>query len=77
MTRFRAHHLLAALPTVAMLGGLPFVNRVEPYVLGLPFLLFWIVACVVLTSVVMAVIRALDARADAAPPAAPRDGGKR
>jgi hypothetical protein len=29
-------------------------------VLGLPFILFWMVACVVLTSVVLAVIYKLD-----------------
>ena len=43
-----------------MLGGVPFANRVEPYVLGLPFLLFWIVLWVVMTSVVMGVVYALD-----------------
>jgi hypothetical protein len=43
-----------------MLGGVPFANRVEPYVLGLPFLLFWIVLWVVITSVVMGVVYAFD-----------------
>ena len=43
-----------------MLGGMPFANRVRPYVLGLPFLLFWITAWVVLTSVIMGTIYALD-----------------
>jgi uncharacterized protein DUF3311 len=33
-------------------------------VLGLPFLLFWILACVVLTSGVMALIFELDRRRD-------------
>jgi hypothetical protein len=43
-----------------MLGGVPFANRVEPYVFGLPFLLFWIVAWVLITSAVMGLIYALD-----------------
>jgi hypothetical protein len=33
---------------------------VEPRVLGMPFLLAWIVGCVLLTSVVMAVVGRLD-----------------
>ena len=49
-----------------MLGGLPLANRVEPYVLGLPFLLFWIVAWVLITSGVMGLIYALDRTATAA-----------
>jgi hypothetical protein len=60
----RPHRWLAALPAVLMLGGVPFANRVEPYVLGVPFLLAWIVGCVVLTSPVMALVHWLDGRAD-------------
>lgn len=59
---FRAYHLLAALPALCLLGGIPFANRVEPYVLGLPFLLFWIVAWVVATSAIMGLIWVLDRR---------------
>lgn len=51
---------LALLPAIGMLGGAPFANRVEPYVAGLPFLLFWILVWVLLTSVVMGLIYALD-----------------
>ena len=46
----------AAIPAIGMLAGIPFANRVEPYVLGLPFLLFWIVAWVVATSLIMGLI---------------------
>ena len=62
----RLHRALAALPAVAILVGVPIVNGVERYVLGLPFLLFWIVGCVLLTSLVMALVGALDRRADRA-----------
>ncbi len=72
--RMRAYHWLAALPAVCMLGGVPFVNRVQPYVLGLPFLLFWIVLWVVLTSGIMGVINALDAAAGAEAPGSGGDG---
>ena len=61
----RRHRWLAILPAVGILGGVPFANRVEPYVLGLPFLLFWIVAWVLLTSVIMGIILALDRRSGA------------
>ena len=68
---FRAHHALALLPTIGLLGGIPFANRVEPFVLGLPFFLFWIVAWVVATSAIMWIVWTLD-RSDPAM-AAPRD----
>jgi hypothetical protein len=51
---------LAALPFLGMLVGPFFLNRVEPYVLGLPFLLAWLVGCVVATSAIMALIYATD-----------------
>ncbi|HXF24295.1 MAG TPA: DUF3311 domain-containing protein [Gemmatimonadaceae bacterium] len=61
----RRYRWLAAIPTLGMLGGVPFANRVHPYVLGLPFLLAWIVVWVVITSLVMALIYLLDSRRDA------------
>jgi hypothetical protein len=52
--------LLAVLPFIGILVGTPFVNRVEPYVLGMPFILFWIAMWVVLSSIIMAIIYAAD-----------------
>jgi hypothetical protein len=75
MFRLRAHHLLAALPALAILVGVPYANGVRAYVLGLPFLLFWILACVIATSVVMAVIGALDRRDEGSAGAEPGSGG--
>jgi hypothetical protein len=43
-----------------MLGGIFFANGVHAYVLGLPFLLFWVVLWVVLTSVTITVVYVLD-----------------
>ena len=51
---------LALVPFIGMLGGPFFVNRVTPFVLGMPFLLAWIVLWVVLTSAIMALIYRLD-----------------
>ena len=60
MRRIPPYRWLAALPGILILVGVPFANRLHPTVLGLPFLLFWIVGCVVLTSLIMALIRWLD-----------------
>lgn len=40
-----------AVPVLALVGALPFVNRIHPVVFGLPFVLFWILAWVALTPV--------------------------
>jgi hypothetical protein len=57
---FRRHHLLGFLPTLGMMGGVVFANRVRPLVLGLPFLFFWIAAWVVATSLILWWILTLD-----------------
>ncbi len=51
---------LALLPFLGMLIGPFFLNRVEPFVLGMPLLLAWLVMWVLLTSVIMAAIYAFD-----------------
>ena len=52
--------ILAALPFIGILLGVPFVNRVEPLVLGMPFVLAWIVLWVILISIIMGIIYRLD-----------------
>jgi len=52
--------LLALLPFVAMLIGPFFLNRVEPTIFGMPFLLVWFVAWIVLSAAIMAVIYRFD-----------------
>ena len=39
-----------------------FANSVEPYVLGLPFAMFWVVLWVVLAAGLMTIVYRLDAR---------------
>jgi hypothetical protein len=58
--RSDAYPCAGALPFLGILGGIIFANRVEPFVLGLPFILFWAVTWVVLTSVIIAVVYVLD-----------------
>lgn len=53
-------HVLAALPFLGILVGVAFANRVEPFVLGMPFILFWIVMWVLLTSVIMGIVYRID-----------------
>ena len=47
---------LTAIPFIGLLIGVYFVNKVEPYVLGMPFLLFWCVLWVILTTVIMFIV---------------------
>ncbi|GBU15931.1 MULTISPECIES: DUF3311 domain-containing protein [Methylobacterium] len=56
------HHLrwLALLPFLGMLVGPFFLNRVTPFVLGMPLLMAWLVFCVLGTSAVMGVIYLTD-----------------
>jgi hypothetical protein len=56
----RVRILLGIAPFIATLIPLPWVNRVEPRVFGFPFLMFWLCACVVLTTACMALIYRLD-----------------
>jgi len=41
--------MFGAVPFLTLALALPVVNRLEPFVLGLPFVLFWIVLWVALT----------------------------
>jgi xanthosine utilization system XapX-like protein len=52
--------LLAALPVIGILVGVPFVNRAEPLVLGMPLVLAWIAFWVISSAVVMAIVYRLD-----------------
>jgi Protein of unknown function (DUF3311) len=54
--------LLAMIPFVGLCAAVPLVNRVTPYVLGLPFFVFWIALSSVLTSACMAGVYLLDPR---------------
>ncbi|MGW7264753.1 DUF3311 domain-containing protein [Streptomyces sp. NPDC054842] len=43
------HRLWLLTPFVLYLGALPLVNRVDPVILGLPFLVVWLLGATVLT----------------------------
>jgi len=52
--------LLAAAPIAALTVAVPFVNRVEPRILGAPFLLAWIVLWLLLAPAFVWAIGRLD-----------------
>ncbi|WP_260871781.1 DUF3311 domain-containing protein [Bacillus sp. X1(2014)] len=52
--------LLLIIPFIGMCVLLPLADRIEPYVLGVPFLLFWIVLWMILSSVVLLIVYKLD-----------------
>jgi hypothetical protein len=51
---------LAVLPFLGLLVGPVFLNRVTPFIFGLPLLLAWIVLWLVLTPLLMAIVYRLD-----------------
>ncbi len=51
---------LAVLPFIGILVGVPFFNRVEPIIFGMPLLLAWMVLWILLTAVILAIIYACD-----------------
>nr|WP_076345402.1 MULTISPECIES: DUF3311 domain-containing protein [Alicyclobacillus] len=51
---------LALLPLLFIFVGVAFANRTYPIVLGMPFLFFYMVMCILVTSAVMAIVYALD-----------------
>ncbi|MCY9197518.1 DUF3311 domain-containing protein [Bacillus atrophaeus] len=55
-------YLLSILPFIGMLCLLPFVNRVEPFVFSMPFIMFWVAIWTVLTSVILGIMYKLDPR---------------
>jgi hypothetical protein len=52
---------MAFIPALALVAGLPFVNRLDPVVLGLPFLLAWILGWVLATPIFLAAAYVLAA----------------
>ncbi|MBN6886708.1 uncharacterized protein DUF3311 [Cytobacillus horneckiae] len=51
---------LLVIPFIGMAFCLPWVNRIEPYVLGLPFILFWIVLWMVLSSAILYIVYRIE-----------------
>jgi hypothetical protein len=56
----RSARWLVALPFLGILVGTAFANQVEPLVLGMPFVLAWIVGWVVVGAAAMAFVYTTD-----------------
>lgn len=52
--------ILGAVPFITLVFALPLVNRIEPIILGLPFLLFWILSWVILTPFILFIAYLLE-----------------
>ncbi|WP_405780494.1 DUF3311 domain-containing protein [Streptomyces sp. NBC_00859] len=64
MLRRRPQLLWLLVPFVLFLGAVPFVNRVRPVLLGLPFLFLWMIAATLLTPLAVWLTHRGDRRAD-------------
>jgi hypothetical protein len=53
---------LVLVPILALTIAVPFVNRLEPTVFGLPFVLFWVVAWVFATPVCLWLVGRIEGR---------------
>ncbi|TCP30850.1 uncharacterized protein DUF3311 [Scopulibacillus darangshiensis] len=60
MTSKVAIYILGIIPFIGGLGFLPAVNKVTPYVLGMPFLFFWMVLWTVLITCILGIIYKID-----------------
>jgi Protein of unknown function (DUF3311) len=58
-----ARVVLAVIPAAMLTFAVPLVNRVEPRVFGLPFLLVWIAAWVAVTPLFLYAVERLRRRA--------------
>jgi hypothetical protein len=54
--------ILAAIPIAALSVAVPFVNRIEPRIAGLPFIFCWIVGWVLLVPLFLWMIERLERR---------------
>ena len=43
--------LIVLLTIIPAIGSLTVINRVEPYILGLPFIVFWSASWLIITSI--------------------------
>jgi 1-acyl-sn-glycerol-3-phosphate acyltransferase len=64
--------ILGAIPFLTLVFALPFVNRIEPVILGFPFILFWILLWVLLTPVILFIAYRIEKKFNP-----PEDEGRR
>ncbi|MCX7973925.1 MAG: DUF3311 domain-containing protein [Candidatus Aminicenantes bacterium] len=68
--------LFGSIPFLTLVFALPFVNRVEPIIAGLPFILFWIVFWVFLTPFILMTAYQLEKKNDNQPGPKDKEGAQ-
>jgi hypothetical protein len=56
--------ILTLVPFIWMVGMIPFVNRVYPMIMQLPFLAFWLVAGIFVTFACLQIIYKIDLKSN-------------
>lgn len=56
--------ILTLIPFIWIVGMIPFVNKVHPIIMGLPFLAFWLVAGIFVAFGCLRIIYKIDSRND-------------
>lgn len=56
--------ILTLIPFIWIVGMIPFVNKVHPIVMGLPFLAFWLLAGIFVAFACLQIIYKIDSRKD-------------
>jgi hypothetical protein len=59
-SRFWIFVIVLVIPYAAIVGAFPFYNRAEPFILGFPFLYFWLFSWIPLTSLCMFIAFRMD-----------------
>lgn len=54
--------ILTLIPFIWIIGMIPFVNKVHPITMGLPFLAFWLLAGIFVTTACLQIIYKIDTR---------------
>jgi len=54
--------ILTLIPFIWTIGMIPFVNRVKPFVFGLPFLAFWLVCGIIVAFLCIKALYAIDSK---------------
>lgn len=59
-SRFWIFVLALVIPYAAIIGAFPLFNRAEPFILGFPFIYFWLFSWIPLTSLFLYIAFKLD-----------------
>ena len=62
--RIRWSFLLGAVPFLMLVLALPWVNRIHPLILGIPFILIWILFWILLTPLLLFAADRLETKRD-------------